>query len=76
VRPFAKHSIITLSRNPIKCVGRKECGACELTCPMQIRILDEPFARISGDGECILCGKCKDACHKVGHDAIELSFFK
>lgn len=75
-RPFAKHSIIALSRNPTKCVGRKECGACELACPMQIRILDEPYAKISGDGECILCGKCKDACDKKEYGAIELSFFK
>ncbi len=75
-RPFAKHSIIALSRNPAKCVGRKECGACETACPMQIRILEEPYARISGNGECILCGKCKDACDKKGYGAIELSFFK
>ncbi|MEX2727766.1 MAG: 4Fe-4S binding protein [Candidatus Sigynarchaeum springense] len=75
-RPFAKHAIIALSRNPTKCVGRKECGACELACPMQIRIIDEPYAKISGNGECILCGKCKDACDKKQHVAIELSFFK
>ncbi len=76
VRPFSKHSIIALSRNPTKCVGRKECGSCELACPMQIRILDEPYAKISGNGECILCGKCKDACDRKEYDAIELSFFK
>ncbi|MBN2153392.1 MAG: 4Fe-4S binding protein [Candidatus Lokiarchaeota archaeon] len=75
-RPFAKHAIIALARNPAKCPGRKECGACELACPMQIRILDEPYAKISGDGECILCGKCKDACDKMGYGAIELAFFK
>ncbi|NMC04828.1 MAG: 4Fe-4S binding protein [Candidatus Lokiarchaeota archaeon] len=75
-RPFAKHSIVALSRNPTKCVGRKECGECERVCPMQIRILDEPYARISGNGECILCGRCKDACDKKEYDAIELSFFK
>nr|MDO8084838.1 4Fe-4S binding protein [Candidatus Sigynarchaeum springense] len=76
VRPFAKHSIVALARNPTKCVGRKECGECELACPMQIRILDEPYAKISGNGECILCGRCKDACDKKQYGAIELSFFK
>nr|MDO8113300.1 4Fe-4S binding protein [Candidatus Sigynarchaeota archaeon] len=75
-RPFAKHAITALSRNPTKCVGRKECGKCEKACPMQIRILDESYTRISGNGECILCGNCKQVCDKEKYQAIELSFFK
>ncbi|MHA1999218.1 MAG: 4Fe-4S binding protein [Promethearchaeota archaeon] len=71
-KPIAKYAAIHLSRNPAKCVGRKECGLCEAICPMQIRILDESYAKISGGGECILCGRCIEACP---HDAIELSLF-
>jgi len=75
-RPINKFSIIALSRNLTKCVGRKACGKCEKACPMQIRILDDPYTRISGNGECILCGRCKEACDNARYDAIELSFFK
>jgi ferredoxin-type protein NapH len=75
-KPIAKYAIITLSRNPTKCVGRKACGKCERACPMQIRILDDPYTRISGSGECILCGKCKETCDNIKYNAIELSFFK
>ncbi|MBD3185548.1 4Fe-4S binding protein [Candidatus Bathyarchaeota archaeon] len=71
-KPISHYSILTLSRNPAKCVGRKECGMCESVCPMQIRILDENFAKISGEGECILCGRCKETCP---YDAIEVSAF-
>lgn len=71
-RPVAKFSIATLARNPAKCVGRKECGVCEDVCPMQVRILDDPYNRISGNGECVLCGKCMEVCP---HGAVELGFF-
>jgi len=76
VKPFARDAITVLSRNPAKCVGRKACGKCEDVCPMQIRILDEPYARITGDGECILCGKCMETCDACGYHAVELSFFR
>ncbi|MBD3350541.1 MAG: 4Fe-4S binding protein [Candidatus Lokiarchaeota archaeon] len=65
------YSALRLGRNPVKCVGRRECGICEKVCPMQIRILDEPFEGFTGEGECILCGRCKEACP---YDAIELNF--
>ncbi|MFX0100952.1 MAG: 4Fe-4S binding protein [Candidatus Hodarchaeota archaeon] len=72
VKPISKNSIIVLARNPAKCVGRRKCGECEKKCPMQIRILDNPYNRITGNGECILCGKCKEVCR---YDAMGLSFF-
>nr|MDO8119001.1 4Fe-4S binding protein [Candidatus Sigynarchaeota archaeon] len=75
-RPFAKFSVVALSRNPARCVGRKSCGKCETVCPMQIRLLDDPYTKISGNGECISCGKCMEACNKAGYNAVELSFFK
>ncbi len=75
-RPFAKFSVVALSRNPARCVGRKACGKCEQVCPMQIRLLDDPYTKISGNGECIACGKCMEACNKTGYHAVELSFFK
>ncbi len=67
----SKYSMVKFSRNPVKCVGRRDCGICEDVCPMQIRILDEPFEGFTGDGECNLCGKCSEACP---YDAIELKF--
>ena len=66
-----EYSLLRLGRNPVKCVGRRECGICEKVCPMQIRILDEPFDGFTGEGECILCGRCKEACP---HEAIEIKF--
>jgi ferredoxin-type protein NapH len=67
----SKYSILKFSRNPVKCVGRRECGICETECPMQIRILDEPFEGFTGEGECNLCGKCAESCP---YDAIDLKF--
>jgi len=67
---ISEYSFIRFSRNPVKCVGRRECGICEKVCPMQIRILDEPFEGFSGNGECIMCGRCKEICP---YDAINLS---
>ncbi|MFX1497426.1 MAG: 4Fe-4S binding protein [Promethearchaeota archaeon] len=62
-------SFLKLSRNPVRCVGRSECGECERVCPKQIRILDEPFEFFTGRGECNLCLKCKETCP---YDAINL----
>jgi polyferredoxin len=64
-------SFLKLSRNPVKCVGRSECGICEDVCPKQIRILDEPFEFFTGKGECNFCLKCKEKCP---HDAILIKF--
>jgi len=58
----SEYSFLKLSRSPVKCVGRAECGICEKVCPKQIRILDEPFEFFTGKGECNLCLKCKEAC--------------
>jgi len=65
------YSFLKLSRNPVKCVGRSDCGKCERVCPKQIRILDEPFEFFTGKGECNLCLKCKEDCP---YDAINLKF--
>lgn len=59
---IADYSFLKLSRNPVKCVGRSECGICEKLCPKQVRILDEPFDFFTGNGECNLCLKCKEQC--------------
>ncbi len=65
------YSFLKLSRNPVKCIGRSECGLCERVCPKQIRILDEPFEFFTGKGECNLCIKCKEKCP---YDAIQIKF--
>ncbi|MCK4380034.1 MAG: 4Fe-4S binding protein [Candidatus Lokiarchaeota archaeon] len=64
-------SFLKLSRSPVKCVGRTECGICEKVCPKQIRILDEPFEFFTGKGECNYCLKCKEACP---YNAIDIKF--
>ena len=58
----ADYSFLKLSRNPVRCVGRSECGICEKVCPKQIRILDEPFEFFTGNGECNICLTCKEKC--------------
>ncbi len=58
----SEYSFLKLARNPVKCVGRSECGICEEVCPKQIRILDEPFEFYTGKGECNLCMECKEKC--------------
>ncbi|MBD3193810.1 MAG: 4Fe-4S binding protein [Candidatus Lokiarchaeota archaeon] len=55
-------SFLKLSRSPVKCVGRQECGICERVCPKQIRILDEPYQFFTGNGECNMCLECKEKC--------------
>ncbi len=59
---ISEYSFLKLSRSPVKCVGRAECGDCERVCPKQIRILDEPFEFFTGKGECNLCMRCKEVC--------------
>ncbi|MBD3215776.1 MAG: 4Fe-4S binding protein [Candidatus Lokiarchaeota archaeon] len=68
---LSSYSFLKLSRSPVRCVGRQECGICEKVCPKQIRILDEPFEFFTGDGECNLCSKCLEECP---YDAIEIKF--
>ncbi|MFO8019749.1 MAG: 4Fe-4S binding protein [Promethearchaeia archaeon] len=63
------YSFVTLSRSPVKCVGRKKCGVCERVCPKQIRILDEPFEFFTGSGECNMCLECLESCP---YDAIKI----
>lgn len=65
------YSFLKLARNPVKCVGRSECGVCEDVCPKQIRILDEPFEFFTGKGECNFCLECREKCP---HDAILIKF--
>lgn len=55
-----KFSFLGLHRNPIKC-AKGECRLCVEACPMNVRILDLPWEKIS-DPECIYCMKCVDAC--------------
>ncbi len=67
----AKYSLVKLQRMPTRCPGRKECGICEKICPVQIRILDEPFNGFTGNGECTLCLECMEKCP---YDAIKWRF--
>ena len=66
-----EYSFLKLARNPVKCVGRSECGICEDVCPKQIRILDEPFNFYTGRGECNFCLECKEKCP---YDAVLIKF--
>ncbi len=68
---FSRFALLKLRRMPTRCPGRKECGICEQVCPMQIRILDEPYDGFTGKGECILCLECMEKCP---HDAIKWKF--
>ena len=68
---ISEYSLLKLSRSPVRCVGRSDCGICEKVCPKQIRILDEPFEFFTGKGECNLCLKCKEDCP---YKAITLKF--
>jgi len=68
---ISDYSFLKLSRNPVRCVGRSDCGICERVCPKQIRILDEHFEFFTGKGECNLCMICKEKCP---YDAINLRF--
>ncbi|TFG02412.1 MAG: 4Fe-4S binding protein [Promethearchaeota archaeon] len=68
---ISDYSFLKLARNPVKCVGRADCGICEKVCPKQIRILDEPFEFFTGKGECNFCMKCKEDCP---YDAINVKF--
>jgi len=55
-----KFSFMGLKRDPVKCV-KGECRECVKACPMQLRILEQPWEKFS-DPECIYCLKCVDAC--------------
>ncbi len=66
-----EYSFLKLARNPVRCVGRSECGICEDVCPKQIRILDEPFNFYTGRGECNFCLECKEKCP---YDAVLIKF--
>ena len=68
---ISEYSFLKLSRSPVKCVGRTECGLCEKACPKQIRILDEEFEFFTGNGECNFCLKCKEVCP---YKAIDVKF--
>ncbi|MBD3256588.1 MAG: 4Fe-4S binding protein [Candidatus Lokiarchaeota archaeon] len=68
---ISDYSFLKLTRSPVRCVGRTECGICERVCPKQIRILDEPFEFFTGNGECNLCLKCMENCP---YDAINIKF--
>jgi len=57
---FSKYSLLGIGRKPAKCLGEK-CRICERACPMNIRILDEPWQKIR-NRECINCLLCKAAC--------------
>jgi polyferredoxin len=68
---FSEYSLMRLQRLPTRCPGRKECGECEKVCPMQIRILDEPYDGFTGGGECIMCLQCYQDCP---HNAVKWKF--
>lgn len=68
---ISDYSFLKLSRSPVRCVGRSECGICEKVCPKQIRILDEPFEFFTGKGECNLCLRCQQSCP---YKAINIKF--
>ena len=68
---ISDYSLLKLSRNPVKCVGKSDCGVCEDVCPKQVSILSEPFEFYTGNGECNFCMKCKEKCP---YDAIYVKF--
>lgn len=68
---LSRYSFLKLTRSPVRCVGRADCGICERVCPKQIRILDEPYEFFTGNGECNLCFRCKERCP---HNAIGIRF--
>jgi polyferredoxin len=53
-------SFMGLKRDPVRCI-KGECRECVKACPMQIRILEQPWEKFN-DPECIYCLKCIDAC--------------
>ncbi len=65
--PIAKHSILTIKRNPLKC--EDGCSKCEDICPTQVPILDEASSGIANE-LCIMCGNCVDTCP----DALSFGF--
>lgn len=65
----SKSSILTVKRNPLKCVDG--CHSCEEACPMGVPILDEDVSGIS-NSLCINCGNCVDACPEAMSFTIRL----
>lgn len=57
---MSKFSFLGLRRDPVKCT-KGACRRCVKACPMNVRILDLAWEKIS-DPECIYCLKCVDAC--------------
>lgn len=64
-----KFSFIGLRRDLVKC-AKGECRICVEACPMNVRILDLPWKKLS-DPECTYCLKCVDVCE---HKAIKLTY--
>jgi ferredoxin len=64
---FQRHSFAGIKRDPVKCT---KCPHCEITCPMQINILDLPWEKFN-DPECIMCMECVDACP---HESLKPKF--
>ena len=56
----SRFSFLGLRRELVRCT-RASCRACVEACPMNIRILDQPWEKFT-DPECIYCLRCVDAC--------------
>jgi NAD-dependent dihydropyrimidine dehydrogenase PreA subunit len=65
------YAVVGVQRNLSKCLGKK-CRECELSCPMGVALLREPWEKIR-DSNCIMCMKCYEACDE---GAITLTFFR
>jgi len=64
---FSRCSLLGLRRNLLQC---NKCGDCVKVCPMLVRIVDQPWEKMT-DPECIMCLECTDAC---GLKAIKPTF--
>ncbi len=66
---FAKEALIGIGRNPARCTP-DTCNACEVACPMNIRIRRYPYQHMHSP-DCIMCLDCLSKCP---NDAIVLRF--